>query len=599
MNAAALPKKPPSSRDSELPLFLSSFLRNFVTEFADPKVSQPGGWMPYQQKLALSIMLSVLLRRMDLLTVLCARQMGKTEAVSLGISAAITLVNLLRFSPQPLHAELPDHATLEEWFPDGIQCGIYAPDEDTAGVDFKRIVRILRRVSAKYAWRAPVDNTQRYQLFARINGDDVQLCFIEIKSAAPASKVESRSWNVILVEEAQDISHDKLYNEIDPTGAASAATRIRVGTVGDQKCAFDEEIDFNKATQPQNHFEFDYTVGVRCGFRRGAYERYIEQEIAKHGSDSPFFKRKYRLLREYESGMLVSEEQFVLKLSRPRERRWSADPRELPAQLVVVAALDVARSQDSSVLKIGTADWRFVTDLESPKPELIERWSKTYDHADYDVQFAQMLADLKPFPRLRKEGVLVIDGTGDRGDMVNRFINAGYNVIPIIFTGGSRLTEFDEKTGELKPGSKSSLCIDFTEQITSGKFGYAALPAQSERPETAFMGTIDFLRAIGKQISDRDTIVPPDEEYKKHKHEATHCYKTWSGGATKALNLQADPKNRFEHDDHIDCDMLMTFGGLYFRPVNFSLVTAHGPSRTMTKGDSFRESFTSLQRVFS
>lgn len=571
----------------------------FIPKFGEPKVAESGAWMPYQQSIATRVCQCIVTQQIELITIFCARQMGKTEATSNAISCAVLIIYLSLNSNQPLFENVPCGREMGRAFPDGVCLGLFGPAEDTGEINFRRIQAIMRRVSAKFKLKITVDNTE--EMIIRCldsDGIDRQIFHMRVKSAAVSSKLRSMTFNVMLTEEAQDVDGNKLYQEIDPMGGASKGLRIRCGTAGDHHCAYDDEIDLNKAYYPHNHFEFDYTWGVKYGFRGGGYELWCNKLIKDKGIDDESFRREYMLIRNYSQGMLVTEEQFI-RMARPYESRWEPGkaPKELPDGICIVASLDVARSSDFTVAKIATADWRNVVlgDEDYPQePDVIIRWQKTYPHEEYDSQFDQIDKDFDGFPLLKPFGVVAVDHTGARGNMVQKFENRGYSVIPVTFSGGIKLTEWDKKTGQLKTGSKSSLCQDYMDQIRAGRFGYAA--------DENYMGTQDFSRCSANPLAlaggANTATVAPQREYLDQKHQLTHCFVLRPSAGR--VNLQADPKNKLAFDDQVDADLMLNHAAQYYVPVSAEFLKPLGETRELAgmMDATLRGTFDTLTRVF-
>lgn len=574
-------------------------LWNFIREFADPKVAQLGrngkpAFRDYQFQSAHAIFESLLLQLMHTLTLRWARQMGKTETVGIPSAAAATMINLLMLAEKPPMPGIPYGMQLAQDFPDGLQIGIFGPREDTARVDYSRIRKILRRVVRKYqviGWRFEVDNElKQVAVGPGPDGKERQLWYIEVLSAAPASEIESRSFNEIILEECQDIEEGKIVDDILPMGAASRATVLPVGTIGDKKSWYDATILYNQANCPERHLEFDYTVGIAQDFRDGAYADHIEREIAKTGENSESFRKMYKLQRVFEKDMLMSEETFR-GICDIHEHRWEREPAELPPNVVLVAGLDIARDYDHTILKIGTADWRNVRKIgeqEVTIPRMVVRWKKTYGQKPHDEQFAEIHADiLALFPGLKKFGAVAFDATGDRGDYSTKLESAGFFTIPVVFTGGIKPTEFDDR-GQIVPGSKSHMCIQYVDAINTRQFSIAA--------DEKYMGTVDYHRRLRQPKAPDAPILPPHPEYAKHRAELTTCERVWAGHGR--LDLRA-PKKSQAHDDEIDSDMLFCLAGIYFQPVDLSKVKSIGDRRTFTpSGDPLASIWSSLSRHF-
>jgi hypothetical protein len=567
---------------------LDDLVHNFIRRFADPKVAEPRAWMPYQHRIACAVVQSTLNRECGIYTVLISRQAGKTEAFSAGAAAAFLWLLLLMLSEREIIPGLPFGHALAQAFPDGLRIGIFSPKDESGARDYERIQTMVKRVAKTLGLSVVVANTVRTVIRGLgPDNQDRQFFNMELHSAAPGANVESGTFDIIVCEEAQDLDSHMVLAKIDPSRAATQGSRWMIGTVGDAVCLFDREIDDNRAYHPDRHVEADWQEVVRCGYQRGAYANFVHSIISEKGENSPFFRQKFCLERNYATGMLLTETGFLKlaitsepPLSNPGQAapplsspRWEKQPYSLPNNVFLVAGLDVARIHDFTVLKIGTADWRhirFGDEFCHQWPDKIIRWQKTYPHADYDSQLYDILHDLERFPELKKNGAIAVDATGDRGNFAPRLITAGYYVLPIVFKGGLKETEVDEKTGEINIGSKSHLCQQLEDAIQTKHFFFAA--------DEHYMGTRDFQRLSrpAEWIKGEAPILEPSPEYKAHKHEATHCLRIVKGNS---LNFIADPKDETAHDDQIDADMLFTLAANFFQPVNYNLLTATGSTR--------------------
>jgi hypothetical protein len=578
---------------------LDHFLRNFIARYADEKIRQPGAWMPYQHRAALHAIDSIVNKKNKLITWLWSRQTGKTESVGVVGSCSWLIIAICGASEVPLIQDVPYGATMRRMFPDGLRVGIFAPKGDSGEKDFERCARITKRISIRFRdpaghpiFSIPTKNTEkRIVTYKGPDGEDHQAFYLRLQSAAPTSQVEGETLDLIVDEECQDLERYKLEAEINPMRAATKGTRLDVGTVGFQDCHFDHVIDANKLSRPEDHFEVHWEEAVACGYQNGDYQDFITKEMERLGGpDSPEFQAKFCLVRNYAVGMLVTDSRFV-QMAAPREERWYipdelpppevmlekglrfqvGEPENLTPQVFLCASLDVAKDNDYSVFKLGTADWRHVKidELGNLWPEIIVRWQRTYDHVDYGQQFQEMLEHLKYFPSVRRFCTIVIDATGGRGDMVGKFDAAGFTTFGVQFTGGKKLTESDPRTGEVKAGSRSSFCREYVDSISAYRFRYAA--------DEFWMGTFDFYMALGRPIPPGYRVIPATREYTRHKYEATHCFRETS--ALGILDLHAKSGDPSEHDDQVTADFMLVHGGHWHQPVDMSLATGTGQFR--------------------
>ena len=92
--------------------------------------------------------------------------------------------------------------------------------------------------------------------------------FLKAQSAAKQSKIESKTYSLVFLDEAQDIDKEKVRKSIIPMTAATFGTIVRFGTPNRTKGDFFHTITNNKAhdkklagkekRMKRLHFEFDY-----------------------------------------------------------------------------------------------------------------------------------------------------------------------------------------------------------------------------------------------------------------------------------------------------------------------------------------------------
>lgn len=548
---------------------IGTFILNFIEHFCDPILARRGGWMPYQQRAAIRLFRVIVHQLCQVLTWLWSRQCGKTECLSVTIAAVCLFIFHQSVFKETLIEGLPGHDEIKMRFPRGLRVGIFAPKDESGDRDFGRIKPLIERIVRKHPeLKITKSNESRMTVVMFPGLDNERVLFhMELHSAAPAANVESGTFDIIVCEEAQDIEREMMLSKIDPMRANTAGSRIDIGTVGDVHCQFDEDIDFNKQYAPENHLEIPYNIPIEENLGNGAYAKFVAQQIARYGEDSVEFRRKFKLERNYAVGMLASVDGFVKNWSAPREERWEHEPDTLPDFVYVLASLDVANTNDSSVLKIFTCDWRpAALNADAVRePVVVLRWQKTYQDISYDVQFAQMDIDLNRFPSVKIGGVVGIDTTGDRGDMKGKFESAGYNVFGIVFTDGKKGPDVDPFSGEIKShGSKSAMCFAYESAINTGRFRYAA--------DETYMGTLDYYRALGIAKPDGKPILPPHPEYEAHKFQATHCKRLTPRSGV--LNFQADSET--SHDDQITADIIAVHVSRIFVPFDPAGLAAYG-----------------------
>lgn len=489
--------------------------------------------MGYQIPAAIRLIRSVWNDEGQEITLLFSRQSGKTEALSIAIAFLAVFINIFwKIIPK-----------FQQRFDDGFRVGIASPKGEQGEIDLRRVRQILSDPILKaFGFITPPTTASNSKFEVNMaDGHGMRTAFvIEAFSASETSNVESRTLDLIVYEEAQDISERKVVAEIEPMGAARNATRVYAGTVGFRRDIFYKVCKRNEARFPQNHFQVPYTVPIRENFRNGAYEKYVAGIIAKRGEDSEYFRMKFKNEWVLEKGHPFSEASFR-RLVR-KDLHVMNYLHELPEGVFPVAGLDVAKDVDESILKIGTADYRNINyERGILYPDVVIRHVEAWHGMDYDQQFQEMNAFIKKyFPLLFHMGTIAIDATGDRGNMTERFENEGYNAIGIAFTAGAQ-------TG------KGLLCQQFMDQVNTGHFFIAG--------DEEFVGSEYF---FDFKIPDGHAVLPPDPHFKKMKDQFIGLVREYKG---TRLDLHAEEG---EHDDYPDAAMLMVHAARNIEYVDFS-----------------------------
>jgi hypothetical protein len=377
----------------------------------------------YQKPLARRIIESLVLNDGAKLTALYSRQSGKTETIGCVVSGIAVLF--------PRLSQISD---LTQLFPSlkkfhrGIKIGIFAPILDQAQTLFGRIKFMFTTKDAEKVLSDP-DIAEEVRAsngaILAFSGGSI----VECRSAAPTSNIESKTYHLLVIDESQDVDSNKIRKSISPMGAFTRATMVMAGTCNTVKSAFYEQITKNKHDKirgekgkDNNHFEYDYTTVQKY---REEYRLYIQDEISAYGEDSDEFRMSYRLQWIFERGMFVSNEVLQTNVFAKtveigdwhKFRGWS-----------IIAGLDFGKSQDSTILTLGVADWvQPISDATGQYifyKACVLDWLELYGD-DWNSQFYQIMDKLREYPSLCK---MVADSTGVGAGLVDRFADALPNV---------------------------------------------------------------------------------------------------------------------------------------------------------------------------
>lgn len=256
-----------------------------------------------------------------------SRQSGKTT----GITDAIEFVML--FFP--------------ELFKRPVRIGIFAPQREQAKTDFDRLKQNLRESSDLMNFTDDEEQRAKEESNARTialaNGAS---CYIF--PVTTTSKPESKTLDLIIFEEAQDIPDRIMKEQIWPMGAATNAPVVYIGTAGTQICHFYRLIQGNAAIvlpwdliSKQRREAYAQTGDAT----HLIYEQRVNEERMKYGEESDEFRRPYKLEWLIGTGQFTSKEKLDLIIS---DRKRTFHDKESDC----FAGLDTAKHPDSTVVTI-------------------------------------------------------------------------------------------------------------------------------------------------------------------------------------------------------------------------------------------------------
>lgn len=303
----------------------------------------------YQEEAIYAIIYSVITFSGDVKTMLFSRQSGKSEAMAFIVDTLCVLL-------PALGKIIPD---LEQ-FSTGFRVGLFAPQSDQVQTTYSRAMTRINSANAEMVLSDPdidiyLESTARLELS---NGS-----YLAGQVASKQSKIESKTYDMVIVEEAQDVDDLIVSKSIEPMLSSTAGTLIKVGTTGMYKNHFWYEIQHNRQldrkvidSRIRNHFEFDYKCIIKD--RREQYEKDgkrfhlnyeadILRKKARWGEDSQSFKLAYALIWDLESGMLLTDKEFNGIINRKLGLQMPSNTD------YVVAGLDIGKSPAETVLTIG------------------------------------------------------------------------------------------------------------------------------------------------------------------------------------------------------------------------------------------------------
>jgi hypothetical protein len=310
---------------------------------------------PYQLKVARALLSSVLVERKTVF-VKIARQAGKTEVLTLLLRFLVLYYR--HFLNQPLMA------------------AIASPHGEQAKTDIDRLKQSLQKLRER--WQ--VEDRENNQSTIRAYRQGLLMSEMFKFSLAPTTHNESKTLNVLAIEESHKADHQKRSDELDPMLASTNGVTWHFGVgctvLSDYKRGCDGDLPDSIAIVVDAE---EVCRDRRIVFQQTgdpshlAYEHAFQAELRAKGRNNPEIKRNYYLEDMIEEGNFISRERF---LSLARAKPCCADQFYL--------GIDWAR----------TSDWTWAA-LVNAENDLVNVWK--YPHVPYEEQIGLILEDLKPY----------------------------------------------------------------------------------------------------------------------------------------------------------------------------------------------------------
>lgn len=204
-----------------------------------------------------------------------SRQSGKTTAVVYTVEFILTWLSI--------------------YFGRQIHIGIFAPQIEQAKTDFDRLKVAMRRIKDMIIVDQKTEEVIKEQENAKtLVLPDGSSCYIS--PVTKTSKPESKTLDLIILEESQDIDDKILMESIWPIGASTNAPRIYLGTAGTRICHFyrlGQTGNAIKLYYPDISLQRRQTFEITGDARHLVYEQTVAQEIELRGIESDEIQRPY------------------------------------------------------------------------------------------------------------------------------------------------------------------------------------------------------------------------------------------------------------------------------------------------------------------
>lgn len=285
-----------------------------------------------------------------------------------------------------------------------VAIGIFAPQREQAKTDFDRLKTALNKSTELQVTTDKQADEAREESNAKTivipNGSS---CYIF--PVTPTSKPESKTLDLIVFEEAQDLSDKIIKEQIWPMGKFTNAPRIYIGTAGTSICYY------YRLIQAGNALILDYekiSVQRRDLYKTSnnpihlMYEQSVKSDIEQFGRESDEVRRPYFLEWLIGTGQFTTMEQLA-------EVETDRKPTFHDKHSDCYAGIDTAKHPDSTVVTV----IRWNKDLG--KKELIN-WLELRGE-NYQDQYDVISEFLKNYNII----ALAIDSTGQGDFMPDMF----------------------------------------------------------------------------------------------------------------------------------------------------------------------------------
>lgn len=229
-----------------------------------------------------------------------------------------------------------------------IRIGIFAPQREQAKTDFDRLKAALSKTSD---FQVVYDEADKQSAKEESNAKTIVLpngssCYVF--PVTSSSKPESKTLDLIIFEESQDLADRIVMEQIWPMGASTNAPRVYIGTAGTQICHFYRLGQTGRALKlyfddiaKQREEAYDRTKDPQ----HLIYENTIRQEIGLRGIEADEIQRPYFGKWLIGTGQFTTQQALEALIS-DRKRTFHDKQSEC------YAGIDSAKHPDSTVVTI-------------------------------------------------------------------------------------------------------------------------------------------------------------------------------------------------------------------------------------------------------
>ncbi len=416
----------------------------------------------YQLEPAYRIFYSMLIGDGAEITLLFSRQSGKSEVVTFCIVIIGVVFPVLGKNFKDL-----------EHFKDGVKMGLFAPQLDQVETVYFRCMDRLKAEATRVLLDDPDINDQ---LLSKVNFKLRSGSFLKAQTGAKQSKIESKTYHIVFIDESQDMDTEKVRKSIIPMTASTYGTIVRLGTPNRLKGDFYYTIQNNKREDRKNkmhpskrkHFEYNYKDIIKAKNNQykkdnkkfhTLYALAVERDKTSMGGiNGEVFRMAYALEWMFDIGMFVTEESLN-EYVYDKRKKWP----EITKDTFQVAGLDIASARAQTVLTLGICEHSVKQEFGEKPKKILADWMVL------DGSYEEQYPLIEDFLVANNVKILYADYTGVGRVVVDRLMaNIGNHILIIPYT--------------FSLPSKSDMWKNLDEEILAGRF---KVPAHPEVARTA------------------------------------------------------------------------------------------------------------------
>ena len=368
------------------------------------------------QEIPAKRIIECLLTESAVITMLMARQCGKTTLMEILVPGLmIILPRLAKIYPKQLGK-----------YEDGFWVGLFSPSEEQIMTMFGRIRDIMDDDGQDIINDPDILEEVRSKTKSVYLAGCKSVC--RMQSADKRARIESKTYHLIINDEAH-LTESLVYDEkISPMGTATNATEVKIGVGYIRRNHFYASIKANKRFRAnggkQNHFQYidDQVIAIRKKkYNKDKnpihlnYSKYIKRKRKEAGQESMAYRVAYKLEFPFGHGMFTTERE--LNALADSKMDWKVTE----MNKVCVAGLDVAKEICNTVLTIKELDF---SDCEEddygdiigvPKKRLIALME--LEGVNWESQYPEIISKIRQYNVV----AFAIDTTGVGNPVFERY----------------------------------------------------------------------------------------------------------------------------------------------------------------------------------